>query len=277
MPPEPSDRLWGHMRRASSFGPAPLVLGRQTPWLLTGRPTDPEVQPVCRLGQKIGQPPAHAPTQASRQRENTAHNVVRSKQRDACSPRVDTSARSGPCGERHLPLSRHAPRQLSTRAERKNPPKWQPDREWRACPTRKSEVEAAAPPAVPLRGFSSNVVEHCAHLYAEREEARSSAGGFHIDKADHQSDHQRDLFPCGEPQSFRVTSGGWAADWTPPPPPAPSAHPETQAAWALDEEVAQWTIRGAARARPRGTLAVVDAFLRGPVADEMLPTALQDY
>ena len=49
----------------------------------------------------------------------------------------------GMCPERHLPLSRHQPRVL-TRAERKNPPKWQPSHDWRSCSSRSGD---RAPPS----------------------------------------------------------------------------------------------------------------------------------
>jgi hypothetical protein len=163
--PQPnSDVLWGHMRRASSFGAPPLSRDRPSPWLLTGRPTDPEVTPRGGVHRASAPPPAHAATQASLYRHRAAQN-----RRDGPAvPARQVTGRSGPCEERHQPLSRHAPRRLVTRAERQRPPKWQPTREWRAWPTLPGDTtpKDAELSGMPLRGFSQAVVEHCAHVYA---------------------------------------------------------------------------------------------------------------
>ena len=153
-----------------------------------------------------------------------------------------------------MPLTKHAPRRLVTAAEQLKPPKWQPEREWRTLSTRPADaVESASAPAVPLRGFSPRVVEQCA----------------------------RDA-EAAEPEVAltRVAGGGWAAELSVGPrPPAPAVprpvladdEPDSAAAWALEAEVANWSWRAAAQHRRHGTLALVDNFLGGQVAEGFLP------
>ena len=240
---------------AASFGPPPATLGHPTPWLLTGRPADPDVPIASRLrpaAWRPESPPAHAATQASRTRQ-----VARRRTYGA----PPTDQRPGPCAERHLPLSRHTPRALTTRAERKHPPKWQPEREWRSWSLRPGDSDDAAP-AVPLRGFSQNVVEQCA--------------------------------PVADPPPWstrvtRVTGGGWAADVPMPPPSLPAADADARAttapvgasdrlrdAWELEEAATHFAGLAAAQQLPRSTLSLVDAFLGGPVAAGVLPPGLRD-
>ena len=79
---------------------------------------------------------------------------------------------------------------------------------------------------------------------------------------------------------LRVKRGGWAADATRPYSAGASHSPplERDAEWPLDEEVAQWRIRASAqRQGPRSTLNIVDDFLRGPLASELIPVELQDW
>ena len=250
--PAADKRLWEHLQRGSAFGPPPLNVGRDTPWLLTGRPHDPQVTPRATVRTfAAAPPPSHAETHASRRRRMSLAI-------DNRNPQLQPSTNStGPCPERALPLSKHTPRQLVTRAERKNPPKWQPNLEWRSWNMRPGDMPTDAPNTLPLSNFSPNVVEQCTVTHEE---------------------HEREVQARAWEESMqwvRVTGGGWAVDVKTPPPLPADALPESDPAWPIEEEAMHWAGRAAAHAQPRGTLALVDDFLNGPFAADLVPVELQ--
>lgn len=290
MPSSTSEELlWGHLRHANSFGPAPPSRNLERPWLLNGRPAattggrgrvrcDPEgpQPPPARAGSV-----ALASTEASRQRQR---ETATRRQRDAASPRQppDTARLLGPCAERALPLSKHAPRQLRA-PERRRAPAWQPSYEWRSWHLGGAH-QASRPhsrdrvPATPLAGFSPRVVEQCA---AEAAAAHAEAAEPYDAAA---AAAARAEGAAG--WSARATDGGWAVDVRVPT--AAGAYSigdpseADTAAWPLDYECAAWRQRAAAQRQQRlrrlgphapcGTLAVVDDFLSGPLAAAFLPS-----
>ena len=249
---------WQHLRRASTFGPPPAQRRSDSlqPWILSGRPAG------TASANKPAFQPVHAeiaaPTMASRERD-----AARRRQqalRDKPSPRMQPSYRTGPCEERAIPLTKHAPRQLKTRAERQNPPKWQPSLEWRATHTRPGD-ETAPFANVPLQGFDPKVVNKCAADFVEAYEDQKQLHGF-------------SLQPSAEPQ-VRVTGGGWAADYAGPPPLA--EREVTSSSWRIAEEVDAWGARTSRARKQSATLAYVDSFLAGPIASAMLPVEAQAW
>lgn len=253
------DDIWSHLRRgASKFGPPPMSTDINRPWLeATGH--------ARSSGRKVVVPPH---LQASPQQVNWAvasqEATTRRSQHIYALPKRQVPTNTGPCEERHLPLSKHAPRTLKTRAERLNPPKWQPDREWQvkhcasvdAVPPRHAAARRESLDAfggVPLSGLiSERVIQHVLDEVGEAEEA--------VD--------------------IRDTSGGWAADMTsarsrgldsafPPPMPyetEPDAPEGAVARWPLEREVNAWQQKAHAQRgtlSERSTLAVVDDFLSG--------------
>ena len=250
--------LWSDLKRqpTTSFGPA-LVTGpdagpgRCTPWLLIGRPEDPaRVGPACkpqRRSAKPAPPPAHAATQASRARDQRAKQA---QARYDGTPQIHQPP-AGPCPERHLPLSRHAPKNLSP-AEQKLKQRWQPEREWRAISSRASDAGGATHCPLPFGALSPKVIAHFAAAEAADE----------------------------EPRTLRVTSGGWAADASArtPAPSQESLDASLSSTWPLEEELGHWCTKAQAqRSKPRGTLALVDDFLNGPIAEAVLPVELHDW
>ena len=291
-PPAPQD-IWAHLRRGSSFGPAPLQMDVHRPWLeaahashrtsrrvvvpphLEAKRREEQQQQQRLYGHKAAPPPSFASA-----RGGGASSYVK--------PSLDRapSSRNGPCEERHLPLSKHAPRLLKTKAERRNPPKWQPQREWKVSHCDASgdgapRTSRAGPPpgdsfaGVPLSGLiSPRVVQHT--LGASGEGGPTSTGGRGGGRA------------CAADAAIEIrdTSGGWAADMTPlrtrammgagalPTPLLYDDESKEAAVWPLEREVSAWQQKaGVQRAqfKERSTLGLVDDFLQSDLAREFLP------
>lgn len=238
-----TEPLWTHLRRGSSFGPPPTRLDEERPWLKSGRPSSKLAErPARAVAPSTYEPPsALAHTESSLQRERAGGVLDRTTPSNL--RRIKPEHRTGPCDERHRPLSSHAPRQLKTRQERLHPPKWQPSREWRAQNTYVGAGGGAAS-ATPLAGPGKRVVERCTH--EEDEEAQPV-----------------------DPVVLRVTGGGWAADLSDRP---LLPRDDDNVAWPLDHELSLWREKAAIQQRKggRSTLALVDDFLSGSMASQFL-------
>lgn len=196
--------------------------------------------------------------------------------------------RRGPCEERHLPLSKHAPRVLKTRKERKHPPKWMPTAEFRCTHASSNDAAAVGDDEsgglpLPLAFYSPNVVQQVEDALQQEAEARRCRDGGGGGGGPTTTDD--------EPRLLRITDGGWAAELAPPgrrtvaaegdyassyhvpyrPPAEDYPDPEgVDVSWPLDRECAMWREKAAAQRQharlPRGILSVVDDFLGGSVA-----------
>lgn len=285
---------WSHLRRAQSMGPPPPTLDAARPWLLSGRPaTISRRKSQADINSKAEPlPTSEAPpkplrryrglTEASRLKERQQKGLC-----DALPPRDsgDAERQRGPCEERALPLSRHAPRVLKTRKEKLNPPIWMPTSEFHVRHHASSESDGSGQ-GLPLGFFSPRVVEQV------QRDLKESSGMTGKDAAE------------AEALVLRVTDGGWAAAITPPtsaasalasahaeasprgsPPPAVragaselgDAHDEDgiDLSWPLEQDCGLWREKAAAqrwkRTQPRSVLSIVDDFMSSELADEFLP------
>lgn len=223
------------------------------PWLLTGRPA---VSSGGAKARTLADPP-HLHYQAAAAPSATPAAWPRSRRlHDNHVRRLPPpTARTGPCEERCLPLSRHTPKHCGKKSAPALQPgttarPWLPTQEWRPARTSVATADCDRSwTSTPLASLlSPRVVERCdAQREAPEREAEASA--------------------------WTVSErGGWAAELpiSSAPPPSPPPGPPAQA-WALEPETTHWRQRVAARERPRSMVALVDDFLAGGIAAAFLP------
>ncbi len=241
--------------RPFTIGPPPRN-EPERPWLRNGAVADPS-----RRGPRtLADPPSHLrarPTSASPPPAAWPRSRARGGGGLNRPPPAPETSRAGPCDERSLPLTRQ-----SLRAEAKLSPcrrgstarPWLPPSEWNVSRQRdaiRNDGRKRADP-VPLGGFSPRVVRQC-EAQAEQREPMTT--------------------------TWRATDGGWASEM-PINSDAPTessrdhrrrAWDEDTTRWSREPDTVPWRQHVVAIEQPRGTLALVDRFLRSDVAAAFLP------
>ncbi len=247
-----------------SFGPPPHTLRTADySWLATGRPkrvdlpkpkpTRADITPVAR---------GYLPPEPQRQpqRKRASHQTPDPPMEWAEPPR----RAEGLCGDRHLPLHRHAPRPRpasASLADGKTVRPWQPQADWR--PAAKSSAASSGPavrtPAsVALSGPSARVLRECARQLP-----------------------RPDVLVRGNGREGVMQSRPGGSAWCPPvspkeaPPPPPESERMPPSSFAFDEECGAWGLRGASKSLgPDAPLDIINSFLGGEVAADFLTPAV---